>query len=143
MKSAVLLIAMLSGLCAEAVAAPIGSAGHQTAPAAPDDVFTHPVIERDLSFHGASAREALFADEDDPDPWDLNFDTLISDEEFAIAGSAGSGSLWVPTPPPFTTIAVGLSCPGIFALFRRIRKKKRSLRRRRVVRLRAIITAER
>ena len=123
MKFTVLLIAVLSGLCAEAMAAPIGS------------------IERDLAFYSASAPEPLFEDDDDPDPWDLNFNAPISDEEFAI-GSNGSPSGF-PKPLSLTPLAVGLSGLGIFALFRRTTKKRRSSRRRRVVRIRAIIAAER
>jgi hypothetical protein len=123
MKFTVLLIAVLSGLCAEAMAARIG------------------VIERDLAYYSPLPQESLFEDDDDPDPWDLNFDVAIGYEESAIGTNGSSPGL--PEPPPFTTIAVGMSCLGIFILYRRIRRKRRSARRRRVVRMRAIITAER
>jgi hypothetical protein len=118
----VLLIAVLSGLLAEAMAAPIG------------------IIERDLAFYGASASEPLFED-DDPDPWDRNFDVAIGDEEFAMSANGSPSD--PPKPLPLTPVAVGMSCLGIFTLFRRIRKRRRSSRRRRVVRMRAIIAVER
>ena len=58
MKSAVLIAAMLSGLCAEAVAAPM-SEQPRPVPATLEDVFTRPTIERDLGFLAGSAGETL------------------------------------------------------------------------------------
>jgi hypothetical protein len=147
MKSAVLLTAMLSGLCAEAMAAPIDIPSSQSALADSDDVLTHTsVIERDLDFHAASAPESLFEDDDEEEdtaPWDLNLEAAVSDEEFAIGGN-GSGFLTVSGPPLLTTIGAGLSCLGIIVLCRRrTTRKRRSKRRRRVVQMRAIIAAER
>jgi hypothetical protein len=140
MKIAVLLTAMLSGLCAEAMAVPFGIL---TSQADRDDAFTHPVTERHFSLNSLSAPEALFEDEDDPDPGDLNFESAIGNYELAIDGNGSFLFRHAPEPPPLTMMAVGLSCIGIFALCRRIMKKKRSVRRRKVVRLRAIFTAER
>jgi hypothetical protein len=129
MKSAVLLTAMLSGLCAEVMAAPIDIPSSQSALADPDDVLTHTsVIPRDLDFHASSAPESLFEDDD---------------EEEAIGGN-GSGFLTAHQPPLLTMIGAGLSCLGIFVLCRRrATRKRRSRRRRRVVQMRAIIAAER
>ena len=88
MKSAVLLTAMLSGLCAEAMATPIGIPSSQSALADPDDVLTHtPAIEPDLDFQAASVPESLFDDDQDTGPWDLNFEVAVSDEEFATSGN--------------------------------------------------------
>jgi hypothetical protein len=144
MKFAVLVTAMLSGLCAEAMAAPIDIPSSQSALADPDDVLTNTsVIERDLAFHAGSAPESLFDGDEDTDPWNLNFEVAVSDEASATSGN-GSGFLRVDEPPFLTTIGAGLSCLGIFVLCRRrTARKKSSKRRRRVVRMRAIIAAER
>jgi len=139
MKSVVLLTAMLSGLCAEVMAAPIDVPSSPSALADPDDIFTHSIIERDLAFHAASAPESLFDDDEDTDGWDLNFEVAVSDEESATSGNGSSGSFRAPEPPLFAAVAAAASCLGIFALCRRTRGKRRSLRRRRVVRMRAIM----
>jgi hypothetical protein len=106
MKSAVLLTAMLSGLCAEAMASPV-------------------------------TVEPIFLDERQPELViaAIDFDGAIDETQFTIDGS---GSLWAPEPPAAMTIVIGLSAIGLFALWRRARRKKR-LRRRRAVRMRAIM----
>ena len=115
---------MLSGLCAEAMAAPIGGFIEQSVrSAAPDDVLTHTRDSARISdFHAASAPESLF-DDDDERPEDSSHDaeqaqssttssalrrirlicprlnSLRSRAAFAVVGLSCLGDLR-PLPPP-------------------------------------------
>jgi hypothetical protein len=132
MKSAFLLTAMLSGLCAEVVASSIGNI-HYEIPAPP-------FVERDLHFNAGPGDEA-FPDEYPQQLVTTDFDQAINHgEDFAMDGN--SGYLGVPEPPPFLLMLFGLNSLGFFALGRRARRIRRWIRRRNVVRMRAI-TAER
>jgi hypothetical protein len=136
MKSVALLTAILSGLCAEAMAAPISDI--RTVPPALESI----VIEWDLDFNSALIDEVL-RDEDQPEvvTTGLVIDEDIG-EEFATEGSEPSGSLRVPEPPPLTTLAIGLGCLGLIVLCRQShRERRRALRR--TIQIRAIIIAER
>jgi hypothetical protein len=136
MKSAVLLTAILSGLCAEVMAAPISDI--RTVPPASESF----VIEPDLDFNTALVDEALSDADQDIVTTGIVVDEEIGEEEFAVGANEPSGSLRVPEPPPFTTIAVGLACLGSLALYRLSRKERRRARRR-TVQTRAIIIGER
>ena len=135
MKSAFLLTAMLSGLCAEVMASPLDNIAWDNSAA--------PVIEPDLRFIAASPDEA------DPgyDPQELvttDFDqNAIDEDQFALGADQVSGSVGVPEPPPVALILVGLSFLGGFALWRRTRWERLRRRRRTAVQMRAIIIAER
>jgi hypothetical protein len=136
MKSAFLLTAMLSGLCAEVMASPIGDIDY--------DNPTAVRIEPDLHISAESPAEA-FPDAADDDQWELvttDLDVAIDQGHFALDKNQASGSLGVPEPPSVTLILMGLTSLGFFALGRLARWKRRQLRRRVVVRMRAI-TAER
>jgi hypothetical protein len=141
MKFAFLLTAILSGLCAEVMASPIGDIDFDNRPA--------PMIEPDLHLNAESLDEALADVVPDPDvdadPQELvttNFDPAIDEGHFALDVNQSTGYLGVPEPPPATLILMGLTSFVFFALGRRARRKRRRLRRRLVVRMRAI-TAER
>ena len=125
MKSVVLLIAILSGLCAEAMAAPIGNI--RTVPNALESI----VIESDLDFNSALIDEAL-RDEDQPEvvTTGLAIDEDIAEEELSAAENEASGSLRGPEPPPFTTVAIGLGCLSLLALCLQSRRESRRARRR-------------
>jgi hypothetical protein len=133
MKFAVLLTAMLSGLCAEAMAAPI--ANIRTDFTALDSTF----IEPDLDFNTAFLDEAL-RDEDQPEvvTTGIVVDDEIGEDELAFDRNESSASLRVPEPPPFTMVAIGLGCLGLLALYRQSWKQGRCARRR-TVQIRAII----
>jgi hypothetical protein len=137
MKSAALLTAILSGLCAEAMAAPISDI--RTVPPALEDT----VIEPDLGFNFALLDEAL-RDEDQSEivTTGIVVDEEIDEREFTVNVNEPSGSLRVPEPPPLTTIAVGLGSLGFLALYRQSRRERRRAARR-TIQYRAIITAER
>jgi hypothetical protein len=137
MKSVVLLIAILSGLCAEAMAAPIGDI--RTVPNALESI----VIESDLDFNSALIDEVL-RDEDQPEvvTTGLVIDEDIGEEEFPAAENEASGSLQVPEPPPFTTVAVGLGCLSFLVLCRQSHRESRRARRR-TLQNRPIIIGER
>jgi hypothetical protein len=137
MKSVVLLTAILSGLCAEAMAAPIGNI--RTVPNALEST----AIESDLDFNSALIDEAL-RDEDEPGVVTTGnvTDEDIGEEEFSAAENEPSGSLRVPEPPPFTTVAVGLGCLGFLALCRQSHRESRRACRR-TFQNRAIIIGER
>jgi hypothetical protein len=133
MKSAVLLTAILSGLCAEAMAAPISSV--RPVPTALDNI----VIKPDLDFNSTLLDDTLRDDDQlEVVTAGLVIDEEIGEEEVSIGENEPSGPLRVPEPPPFTTIAAGLGCLGLFALYRLSRKEKRRARRR-TVQIRAII----
>jgi hypothetical protein len=133
MKFAVLLTALLSGLCAEAMAAPIDNI--RTVPSTLETT----VIESDLDFNSALVDDAL-RDEDQPEvvTTGLVIDQEIGEEEFSVGENEPSGPLRVPEPPPFTMIAVGLGGLGFLSLYRLSRKERRRTRRR-TVQIRAII----
>jgi len=133
MKSALLLTAMLSGLCAEAVASPIAHIDYENR--------ATPVMEPDLRFNAESLDEAL-PEEDPQELITTDFDPAIDDDQFALVENQSSGSIGVPEPPPVTLILAGLSFFGVFALWRRARWERRRSRRRTVVQMRSI-TAER
>jgi hypothetical protein len=132
MKFAFLLTAILSGLCAEVMASPIGDIDYDNRPA--------PTIEPDLHLNAESLDEA-FPDVV-PDPRELvttNFDPAIEEGHFPLDVNQSTGYLGVPEPPPATLILMGLTSLAFFALGRRARRKRRRLRRRLVVRMRAIM----
>jgi hypothetical protein len=134
MKSAVLIAAMLSGLCAEAVAAPMGEQPRPV-PAALEDIFTRPTIERDLGFLAGSGGETL-RDEDRPElianliANDLGSGEAIGQDEFVIDEERASRSLGTPGAPLLAAIALGLSCLGIFAFCCQSRRERRRSGRR-------------
>jgi hypothetical protein len=134
MKSAVLLTAILSGLCAEAMAAPISDI--RTVPPALESI----VIEPDLDFSAALV-DATLRDEDQSEvvTAGLVIDEEIGEEEFSIGETEPSGPLRVSEPPPFGMMAAGLGCFGFIALYRRGRKERRRVHRRPMVQIRAII----
>jgi hypothetical protein len=125
MKSVVLLIAILSGLSAEAMAAPIGDI--RTVPNALESI----AIESDLDFNSALIDEAL-QDEDQSEVVAAApaIDEDTGEEEFSAVENEASGSLRVPEPPPFTTIAIGLGCLSLLALCLQGRRESRRARRR-------------
>jgi hypothetical protein len=131
MKFALLLTAVLSGLCAEVMAFPIIHIGKNQ---------TNPVIKPDLDFNAASPGGA-FPNENPAElvATDIEFDQAIDQAQFAAAEQQATGSFGVPEPPPATLIVIGLSSLGVFALWRRARWKRRQTRRRTVVRMRAIM----
>jgi len=133
MKFAALLTAILSGLCAEVMAAPIGNI--RTVVPAPESA----IIDQDLDFYGAFVDDAL-RDEDQPEvvTTGIVVDEEIGEEEFAVGADEPPGPLRVPEPPPLTTIALGLGAIGLLTLYRLRRKEKRRARRR-TVQIRAII----
>jgi hypothetical protein len=134
MKSAFLLTAMLSGLCAEVMASPISNLNYESR--------TAPVIERDLHFNAESTDEPfpdLFPDQTWQELVTTDFDQTIDEDRFAADESESSAPFGVPEPPPSVLMLVGLSSIGIFALGRRARWKRRHLRRRAVVRMRQIM----
>jgi hypothetical protein len=133
MKFAVLLTALLSGLCAEAMAAPIDNI--RTVPSALEIT----VIEPDLGFNAALVDEALRGD-DQPEivTTSVVIDEEIGEEEFSVGENEPSGPLRVPEPPPLGMIAVGLGCLGCLALYRMSPKERRHARRR-TLQIRAII----
>jgi hypothetical protein len=132
MKSIFLIAAILSGLCAEAMASPLSGilTYFQTASPILDD-FTPPLIERDLSFHAESMFEELATNDPgdlnqrDLNPIDLNQMDLNQVEENHVDAGQSSGSLRMPEPPPLVTIALGLGLFGFFARFRHTRNKRR------------------
>jgi len=129
---------MLSGLCAEAMAVPM-SKYPRTALSALDDVFTGPIIERDIDFQSISGVES-FLEEDQANlvTSGIDFDDAIGEEAFLVDGKEPSGSLSVPEPLPVTAIALGFGCLGILAVYSRYRNHRKSTRRRRVVRIRPL-----
>jgi|ERR1035438_1283986 hypothetical protein len=141
MKSALLLTAMFSGLCAEVMASPVSHMSHNR---------TTPVIQPDLHFNAdwldeVSPDQAFLdqdADQAEAVTTGIELDEAIAPQQIAINGNDASGSLRVPEPPPVTLITIGLSFFAVVALWRQARRQRRRLRRRTVVRMRAI-TAER
>jgi hypothetical protein len=139
MKSAFLLTAILSGLCAEVMASPIGDIDY--------DNQTAPMIEPDLHVNAESLEEVFPNVVPDPDAIEADprglvatdFDPVIDESQFALDLNQSSGHLGVPEPPPATLILMGLASLAFFALGRRARWKRRRLRRRVVVRMRAIM----
>jgi hypothetical protein len=135
MKSALLLIAMLSGLCAEVMAAPIGDLNYENRPP--------PAIAGDLHFNAGSLDDAVaFPDEYPQVLVTTDFDQAIDADELTIDQNGASGYLGVPEPPPSVLILSGLTGLGFFAMGRRARWKRRRSRRRTVVHMRAL-TAKR
>jgi hypothetical protein len=132
MKSALLLTAMLSGLCAEVMAAPIGDLSYENR--------SPPPIAGDLHFNAGSPDDALaFLEEYRPEEYpqvlvttDFN-QAMYADDQPAIDIEQASGYLGVPEPPPAVLILSGLTGFGFFALGRRVRWKRRRSRRRTVV----------
>ena len=141
MKSALLLTAMLSGLWAEVMASPVSHMSRNR---------TTPVIQPDLHFNAdwldeVSPDQAFLdqdADQAEAVTTGIELDEAIAPQQIAINGNDASGSLRVPEPPPVTLITIGLSFFAVVALWRQARRQRRRLRRRTVVRMRAI-TAER
>jgi len=128
MKSALLLTAILSGLCAEVMASPVSHMSHDR---------STPVIQPDLHFNADSLDGALTTG--------IELDETLAPPQIAINGNSGndtSGSLRVPEPPPVTLITIGMSLFALVALWRQARRQRRRIRRRTVVHMRAI-TAER
>jgi hypothetical protein len=136
MKSAFLLTAILSGLCAEVMASPIGDIGYE--------IQTAPISEPDLRVNAESLDEGFpdaLPEMDLEQQIPTDFDPVIGEGQFVLDDNQAAGSLGVPEPPPVTLILMGLTSLGFYALGRRARRKRRQLRRV-VVRMRAI-TAER
>jgi hypothetical protein len=133
MKPAVLLTVLLSGLCAEAMAAPISNIRGLP------NTLENTAIEPDLGFNVALVDEAL-RDEDQPEvvTTGLVIDEEIGEEEFSVGENEPSGPLRVPEPPTLTMIAAALGCLGCLALYR-LNPRERRRARRRTVQIRAII----
>ena len=127
MKSALLLTAMLSGLCAEVMAAPIGDLSYENRPSPP--------IAGDLHFNAGSIDDAVaFPDEYPQVLITTDFDQASdADDQPPIDVDQASGYLGVPEPPPLVLILSGLTGFGFLALGRRARWKRRRSRRRTVV----------
>ena len=140
MKSALLLPAMLSGLCAEVMAAPIGDLNYENR--------SPPPIAEDLHFNAGPIDEAVaLLDEYRQDEYPqvlvtTDFDQASDADQPPIDVNAASGYLGVPEPPPLVLILSGLTCLGFLALGRRARRKRRRACRRLVFRVRAL-TAKR
>ena len=104
---------MLSGLCAEAMAAPIRTL--RPVHIALDDAFTAPVIRTGSRFLAASAGE-VDPDYDPTGARSLLATTRTSQSSTTSTNCASdadraSGSLGVPEPPPLALIVVGLELP--------------------------------
>jgi hypothetical protein len=136
MKSAILLTAMLSGLCAEAMAVPIRPDIRSASIAFDEHALDIPfTIKRDVDFS-----VAYIAAEFPPEDWELNQPALITTDlnsgesigetldANAADGTGASDSLRAPEPPPFGTILIGFACLLGFALSRQ-RKQRRRVRR--------------
>ena len=143
MKSALLLTAILSGLCAEVMASPITNMSKNR---------TIPVIQPDLDFNAGSL-EKISLDETliDEDQAGLVITTGIEFEEaigprqfapqyFAIEANRPSGPRGVPEPPPGALIVIGLGFLGTIALWRRAHRHRRRIGRT-VLRMRETMAA--
>ena len=136
MKSALLLTAMLSGLCAEVMATPIGDLNYENR--------LPPAIAGDLHFNAGSIDDAVaFPDEYPQVLITSDFDQASdADDQPPIDVDEASGYLGVPEPPPSVLILSGLTGFGFLALGRRARRKRLRACRRLVFRVRAL-TAKR
>jgi hypothetical protein len=124
---AVLLTAMLSGLCAAVMASPLNWLTDYL-PDSPafDDPFTTPIIEQDLDFYYASFRDAFVAGDQN----EANSSVIDVNQT--------SDSLRLPEEPPWQIIAAGLGCLGILVLLGREHRRLERRTRRRRVRIRPI-----
>jgi hypothetical protein len=135
MKSAFLLTAMLSGLCAGAMASPISNMTRNR---------TTPVIQPDLHFNTGSLEKVsvdeTLLDEDQAElvTTAIEFEQAIAPQQLALDGNQPSGPRGVPEPPPGELIVIGLSLLGIIAIWRWAHRYRRRARRRHVVRMREI-----
>jgi hypothetical protein len=112
MKFAVLLTAMLSGLCAEAMAAaPIRSVAENINRAIPG----RSVIARDTGFSAAS-----------DELWSADYNSDADDD---VQDLDTADPLSVPEPPPMATIAIGMTF-FLTALYHRTWREARIARRR-------------
>jgi hypothetical protein len=121
--NAVVLPAMLLGLCAEVMASPLNWLLDNYRPdsTAFDDPFVAPVIEQDLDFYYSSVHDAFVAGDQNQ----ANASVIDVNET--------SDSLRLPDGPPLPIIAAGLGCIGILVFVRREQRKvKRKARRRRL-----------